>query len=98
MQMIENRVMLLTPSRGLGGGIERYVETVEWSFAVQGIAYSRIDLAGSGMGAHFRMFTQARQSLRANGEPTQLVLAHRTLLPLASMLAREETVRGISVV
>lgn len=96
--MIENRALLLTPSRGLGGGIERYVETVEWSLAAQGIEHKRIDLLGAGFGAHFRMWSRARQELRVNREPTQLVLAHRTLLPLASVLAREKAVCGISVV
>ena len=41
-------VMLLTPSRGLGGGIERYVATLEWAFAAEGVEFSRVDLQGSG--------------------------------------------------
>lgn len=32
-----SRTFLRTPSRGLGGGIERYVETLESAFAVQGV-------------------------------------------------------------
>ena len=31
------RALLLTPSFGQGGGIERYAETLEWAFAAQGV-------------------------------------------------------------
>jgi hypothetical protein len=30
---MKGRVLLLSPCRGLGGGIERYIETLEWAFA-----------------------------------------------------------------
>ena len=39
--MNEN-VLFLTPSRGLGGGIERYVETLEWAFDHRGVKRWRI--------------------------------------------------------
>ena len=42
------RVLLLSPSRGLGGGIERYVATLEWAFAAEGVECQRLDLSGSG--------------------------------------------------
>ena len=45
---MSDRVLLLTPSRGLGGGIERYVETLEWAFAREGVDYSRVDLSNPG--------------------------------------------------
>ena len=93
-----SRVLLLTPSCGLGGGIERYVETLEWSFAAQGIEYQRIDLDRAGPAAHVRMLARARKQLRARPQLTRLVVAHRALLPVASLLARERAVSGISVV
>jgi hypothetical protein len=43
-----SRVLLLSPSQGLGGGIERYVQTLEWAFAAEGVACQRLDLSGSG--------------------------------------------------
>ena len=46
--------LLLTPLRGCGGGIERYVETVAWVLDAQGVSCSRMDLAGAGIGAHAR--------------------------------------------
>jgi len=93
-----DRVLLLTPSCGLGGGIERYVATLEWSFSVQGVDYHRIDLRGSGAAAHLRMLAQARTHLRSRVTSVRIVLAHRALLPLASMVARDRRVTGISVV
>jgi phosphatidyl-myo-inositol dimannoside synthase len=92
------RVLLLTPSRGLGGGIERYAETVEWAFADQGVEHRRIDLHSSGPVAHARLLAEARRQLRMARGPTRLVLLHRTLLPVASVLARDALVEGTSVV
>jgi phosphatidylinositol alpha-1,6-mannosyltransferase len=92
------RVLLLSPSQGLGGGIERYVETVEWAFAAEGVKCQRLDLNGSGARAHARLLVQGRASLRAGSEPARLVVAHRALLPVATLLARDSAVRGVSVV
>ena len=96
--VLDRRVLLLTPSSGLGGGIERYVETLEWVFSMQGVRHQRIDLFRSGAAAHARMIGEARKILRENPMPTRLVVAHRALLPVAWLLARERSVCGISVV
>jgi len=45
------QALLLAPSRGLGGGIERYVETVEAAFADQAVTCARLDLARPGLRA-----------------------------------------------
>ena len=92
------RVLLLSPSRGLGGGIERYVATVEWAFAAEGIECRRLDLSGSGVRAHARLLAQGRVILRTEREPAPLVVAHRALLPVAALLARDSAVCGMSVV
>ena len=42
------RVLLLSPAPGIGGGMERYVETVERAFATEGVEFQRLDLTGSG--------------------------------------------------
>ena len=91
------RALLLTPSRGLGGGIERYVETPEWAFESQRIEYRRVDLQHAGAAAHVRLLTEARKQIRAIA-PTRLVVAHRSLLPAAWLLAHGDAARGISVV
>jgi phosphatidylinositol alpha-1,6-mannosyltransferase len=93
-----SRVLLLSLSRGLGGGIERYVGTVEWAFAAEGIECQRVDLSGSGARAHFRMLAGGRAILRSDPEPTRLVVTHRALMPVAALLAKDSTVCGVSVV
>jgi glycosyltransferase involved in cell wall biosynthesis len=92
------RVLLLSPSRGLGGGIERYVDTVEWAFAAEGVEFRRLDLSGSGARAQARLLSQGRAILRAEREPTRLVVAHVGLLPAAALLALDSAVCGVSVV
>jgi len=91
-------VLLLTPSCGRGGGIERYAETLEWAFTAQDVEYQRIDLRHPGPLAHGRMLAHGRRLLRQDPRPTRLVLAHRGLLPVASLLTLERSVRGMSVV
>jgi len=49
------RVLLLSPSGGLGGGIERYVETLQWAFGEQGVACARADLEQPGLAGHWRL-------------------------------------------
>jgi glycosyltransferase involved in cell wall biosynthesis len=92
-----SRVLLLSPSRGLGGGIERYVETVEWALAAGGIECQRLDLTGAGAHAHARLLAQGRAILRADSEPARLIVAHRTLLPAAALIARGSVACGMSV-
>lgn len=91
-------VLLLCPSRGLGGGIERYVETLEWALTVQGTNFQRVDLNRSGMRAHTAMLSDGRMLLRGSSGPVRLVVAHRSLLPVASLLAREDSIYGVSVI
>jgi phosphatidylinositol alpha-1,6-mannosyltransferase len=95
---VTSRALLLAPSRGLGGGVERYVETLEWALAAQGVVHQRVDLRGSGAFAQARMLVEARAILRQQGKvPSRVIVAHRALLPIASLLARERSVRGITV-
>src|ERR1700733_3245195 len=92
-----SRVLLLSPSRGLGGGIERYVEALEWAIIGQGTSCQRIDLSRAGIRAHSTMLARGQTLLRASSEPVRLVVGHRALLPVATFLAREPTVCGIWV-
>jgi phosphatidyl-myo-inositol dimannoside synthase len=92
------RVLLLTPSRGHGGGIERYVETLEWALAAEGVECRRLDLVGSGPAAHARLLSESHKQLTASPDPVRVVLAHRTLLPVASILARGHSIHGITVI
>ena len=92
-----DRVLLLSPSRGLGGGIGRYVATVEWACAADGIECQRLDLTGAGVHAHARLLAQGRTILRTDSEPAYLIVAHRALLPTAALIARDSVTCGMSV-
>jgi phosphatidyl-myo-inositol dimannoside synthase len=94
---MKGRVLLLSPSRGLGGGIERYVATLEWAFAAEGIECQRLDLSKPGVRAHAQLLARGRNILRASSETARLVVAHRALLPVAALMAREPGVCGVSV-
>jgi phosphatidyl-myo-inositol dimannoside synthase len=91
-------VLLLAPSRGLGGGIERYVQTVQAAFDDQGVACQRLDQARPGPAGHWALLGAAAATLTASPGPVRLVVAHPALLPVAALLARTRRVRGISVV
>jgi len=93
-----DRVFLLAPSCGLGGGIERYVQTLEGAFAGQGVECRRFNLRAPGGAAHASLFAEVRGQLRADEMRTRLVIAHCALLPVASLLDREPSVSGISVI
>jgi phosphatidyl-myo-inositol dimannoside synthase len=92
-------VLLLAPSRGRGGGIERYVETIEWALGAQGVGCCRIDLAGPGMGGHARMLRECRRCFGPGDRPPdRLIVAHRSMIPVAALLARRWRSSGISVI
>ncbi|MGH3401403.1 MAG: glycosyltransferase family 4 protein [Streptosporangiaceae bacterium] len=93
-----DRVILLAPSAGLGGGIERYVETLEWAFAAKDRNCERISLGCPGPPSHLRMVAAGRAVLRAHRANVRIVAAHRSLLPAASLLARDARADGITVV
>lgn len=94
------RALLLAPSRGLGGGIERYLQTVESAFADAGVASRRVDLSRPGPAGHRALLAEAGSVLASFAGPARprLVVGHRSLLPVAAVLARTRPVDGISVV
>lgn len=93
-----DRVLLLTPSQGRGGGIERYAQTLERAFGLQGVDCHRIDLRGSGLSAHAHVLAAARRHLRVTSAQTRLIVAHRALLPVAWILSKEHASVGVSLV
>jgi hypothetical protein len=90
--------LLLAPSRGLGGGIERYLQTVESAFADASVPSRRVDLSRPGLAGHRALLTEATSALASIAGPARLVVGHRSLLPVAAVLARTHRVDGISVV
>jgi glycosyltransferase involved in cell wall biosynthesis len=91
-------VLLLAPSRGRGGGIERYVQTVQSALADHGVAHQRLDLGRPGLAGHQALFGEAAAALAGAAGPARVIIGHRALLPVASLLARARPVRGISVI
>ncbi len=92
------QVLLLAPSRGLGGGIERYLQTVQSAFDDASVPCRRLDLARPGLAAHRALLAEATAALATPGPPVRLVIGHRALLPVAAALARANPVAGISVI
>jgi phosphatidyl-myo-inositol dimannoside synthase len=91
-------VLLLAPSRGLGGGIERYVETVQSAFRDREVACKRLDLPRPGPAGHRRLLAAASAALAGQADAARVIVAHRALLPVAVLLSRIRRVRGISVI
>jgi phosphatidylinositol alpha-1,6-mannosyltransferase len=91
-------VLLLSPSAGRGGGIERYVQTLEWAFRARSVPYTRLDLARPGLAGHRQMLAQASRRGREADGAVRVVAAHRALLPVALAVQRRRSVTGISVI
>ena len=92
--------LLLAPSRGLGGGIERYLQTVESAFDDAGVTSRRVDLSRPGPAGHRALLAEATSALASIAGPARprLVVGHRSLLPVAAVLARTRRADGISLV
>ena len=58
---------------------------------------NRLDLNRPGIRAHAAMLSDGRTLLRRSTEPVRLLVGHRALLPVASLLAREVNVCSMSV-
>jgi phosphatidyl-myo-inositol dimannoside synthase len=95
-------ILLLAPSRGLGGGIERYVSTIEAALRDQRIPYRRLDLIGddraTGLRRKLRFVWQVRRAVRASRLPVRLVIAHVHLLPAVRLVAAERAFAGATVI
>jgi phosphatidyl-myo-inositol dimannoside synthase len=92
------QVLLLAPSRGLGGGIERYLLTVQSAFDDAGVTSLRLDLTRPGAAGHRALLAEGTAALAAMTGPVRVVIGHRALLPVAALLARKRPVDGISVI
>jgi len=95
---VASHALLLAPSRGLGGGIERYVQTVQAAFADREVPCRRVDQARPGPIGQRALLTAAAGALSGSAPPTRVIVAHPALLPVAALLARKFPVRGISVI
>lgn len=96
------RALILAPSGGLGGGIERFLSTVETAFQQEHILHHRVDLLGpnrsGGIGAKLRFVTEVTRAIRASVGPVRLVIAHPNLLPIVHMVGRFANFAGATVI
>jgi phosphatidyl-myo-inositol dimannoside synthase len=99
---VNGSVLLLAPSRGLGGGIERYVSTIEAAFVRQAVPYRRLDLLRSGESAgparRIDFVREVRRAVRSGPGPVRLVLAHRNLLPVVGAVSRHPHYAAATVI
>lgn len=95
-------VLLLAPSRGLGGGIERCVSTIEAAFSRRSVPYHRLDLLRPGMTngtmEKISFVREVRRLVRTGHGPVRLVLAHRNLLPVVPAVARHPGFAAATVI
>ena len=95
-------ILLLAPSEGLGGGIERYLATLEDAFVREGVEYSRLNLMvpgySRGWKARIRLAARIARVMRSATSPVRLVLGHRDFLPLVPLAAWFSTFSGASVI
>lgn len=97
------RVLLLCPSSGLGGGVERYARGVQSALTGHGITIDRLDLRRPGEPApsqlHKAAFVaSARRRMRRAAAPTRLVVAHPYMAPVVPAVARSPHFAGATVI
>ncbi|MBX6390622.1 MAG: glycosyltransferase family 4 protein, partial [Frankia sp.] len=85
------RVLLLAPSRGLGGGIERYLGFVEERLRTGGADVQRLDLRSPGtlpgVGARLRFTAAAMRAARRTAPLDAVLAGHPNLIPVAAAAA-----------
>jgi glycosyltransferase involved in cell wall biosynthesis len=85
------RVLLLAPSGGLGGGIERYLATVEERLRAGGAVVHRVDLRGPdrplGTRARLRFTGASLRAARRLRPLDAVVTGHPGLVPVAAAVA-----------
>jgi glycosyltransferase involved in cell wall biosynthesis len=100
--MMDEHVLLLAPSEHRGGGIERYVSTVESVFKRFEVPYRRLNLIRHdrlhGLDTKLRFVQEVRRAVRCGSGPTRLLVAHCNLLPVVSAVTGLENYSGTTVI
>lgn len=95
--MVATSILLLAPSRGLGGGIERYVAGIEAALDLRGVPCHRLDLLTEdrpvGRVGKLRFIRQVRQAVSRSLVPTRVIVCHRDLLPALVFVRRQPNYR-----
>lgn len=98
-----HRVLLLCPSTGLGGGVERYVRSVESALKAQGIGVERLNLRTAAqrppsLRQKAAFLATVVVAMRRATVPTRVVIAHPYLLPAVPVAARTRNYAGTTVI
>lgn len=79
-------ILLLAPSHGLGGGIERYISAIESALLFRDVPCRRVNLLTNGPSAgpldKIKFIRQVSKVLSNAPSPARVVAAHRDLLPV----------------
>lgn len=79
-------ILLLAPSQGLGGGIERYLSTVESALRLRHVPCLRLNLLSDqssvGLLRKVQFIRQVHRAVARSDVPLRVVAAHRDLLPV----------------
>jgi glycosyltransferase involved in cell wall biosynthesis len=82
----------VSPSRGLGGGIERYLMTVEETLRAGGVDLLRVDMlepeAELSLATRSRFLLRTLQEARRFGRADSVIAGHANLIPVAAAAAR----------
>jgi glycosyltransferase involved in cell wall biosynthesis len=95
-------VLLLSPSEGLGGGIERYTAAIEAVLDRKDVPCRRLNLRHADQpltgGSRLQFVQTARRIVRTSDGPVRLVIAHANLLPVLAFTARQPAFGGAVVI
>lgn len=97
-----DRALMLAPSGGLGGGIERYLDSVQSALESRDVPVHRLDLltrrSGSGRARKLDFIRRARKAVARSQTPLRVIVGHRNLAAALPMLRRLPSYAGSSVV
>src|SRR4051812_26133360 len=102
MSGVNRRVLLLAPSEGLGGGIERFASGIEEVLVRAAVPCQRLNLRHSGqpltLAARIRFVRSVRRAVWTSDDPVRVVVAHANLLPAVSAVSRLPAYHGTAVI
>lgn len=87
-------ILLLTPSSGLGGGIERVADAVVDALQHSGALWNHMSLISKtevegARASHWRLYGLAKRWIASQDSDVRIVVLHRSLLPVAVMLSSQ---------
>lgn len=95
-------ILLLAPSQGLGGGIERYVSTVESALRLRQVPCLRLNLltdqSSASLPRKVQFVRQVHHAIATSDVPVRVIAAHRDLLPVVMFVRQLSSYRDAVVI